>query len=155
MSELVYLIDSKNNNDNENDLYYFDFNFDKWRKCYSTDSYPYNLYKYEYEDSEETFITCPDSYRLTNNINDVPSNEEMYKEKEWRDAVVKDNEELDMYQKNEWHKMKVGWTKCDVIPDVLHLVPRKRNSENNNLCCYYYKDTKKIAKVVHIQKFYQ
>ena len=146
MSELVYLIDSKNNNDSKNDLYYFDFNLDKWRKCYSINSYPYNLYKYEFEDSEETFITCPDSYRLTNNINNIPSNEEMYKEKEWRDAVVKDNEELDMYQKEEWHKMRVGWIKCDVIPDVLHLVPRKRNSENNNLCGYYYKETKKIAK---------
>lgn len=146
MSELVYLIDSKNNNDSKNDLYYFDFNCDKWRRCNTINSLPYNLKKYEFEDSEETFITCADSYRLSRDLDNVPSIQEMYKEKEWRDTVVKDNEELDMYRNEEWHKMKVGWIKCDVIPDVLHLVPRKRNSENNNLCGYYYKEGKDLAK---------
>lgn len=146
MSDLVYLVDSVNNIDNQNNLYYFDFKYDKWEKCFKIKSYPYYLNEYKFENSNETFITCNDSYRLTENLEYVLSNEEMYKEKEWRDKVVKDNEELDMYSDGEWHKMKVGWIKNDIIRDVLHLIPRRRNSDNDKLCCYFYKESKKLAK---------
>ena len=43
MSDLVYLVDSVNNIDNQNNLYYFDFKYDKWEKCFKIKSYPYYL----------------------------------------------------------------------------------------------------------------
>lgn len=143
MSDLVYLINSNNNFDDKNSLYYFDFKIDKWEKCYKIKSYPYNLNEYKFENSNETFITCYDSYRLTENLEDVLSNKEMYKEKEWRDKVVKDNEELDLYSDGEWHKMIVAWVKADVIPGVLHL---KKRRDNRGICGYFYKESKRIAK---------
>jgi len=142
MSDLIYLINSKKNNNITNDLYYFDFDSEKWMKCYYVDSYPYNLNKYRLEDSDKTFITCADSYRLAENKNDFPSNEEMNREKEWRNEIASDNKELDLYQNGEWHKMKVAWVKADIIPGVLHLKKRRMESE---LCGYYYKESKSLA----------
>ena len=150
MSQLVYLYKSKNNSENniinENNLYYFDFEINKWCKCYQMNSHPYNLYEFKLEDNDKTIMTCQDSYRIIDNLENAPSNEEMYQEKEWRDQIAEKNIELDLYQKGEWHKMKVAWIKNELINDVLHLVPRRRNLNNNHLCCYIYKEDKNIAK---------
>ncbi len=143
MNDLVYLVDSVNNIDNQNNLYYFNFKYDKWEKCYKIKSYPYNLNEYKFENSNETFITCDDSYRLTENLEDVLSNEEIYIEKEWRDKVVKAQEEVDLFNKGEWYKMIVAWVKADVIPGVLHL---KKRRDDCGMCGYFYKESKRLAK---------
>ena len=131
-----------NDNFDDNDLYYFDFSDNTWVKCEPIEKLPYNLCKYQIKNSNHTFITCTDSYRLIDNLDDALSNDEMYKEKEWRDTIVK-KEELDLYAKGEWHKMVVAWKKADIIPDVLHL-QRRRNA--SNLCGYFYKESKSLAK---------
>ena len=131
-----------NDNFDDNDLYYFDFSDNTWVKCEPIEKLPYNLCKYQIKNSDHTFITCTDSYRLIDNLDDALSNDEMYKEKEWRDTIVK-KEELDLYAKGEWHKMVVAWKKADIIPDVLHL-QRRRNA--SNLCGYFYKESKSLAK---------
>jgi len=52
-----------------------------------------------------------------------------------------------MYKNDEWHKMKVGWTKSDIISGVLRLAQRNVNpSIMDSLSCYLYKDSKLIAK---------
>lgn len=142
MSQFEHLVSFKKDI-NKNNLYYFDFGDSTWIKCKQIDQLPYSLCKYQVENSDHTFITCIDSYRLTKNLEDVLSNEEMHKEKEWRDNVVKALEEVDLYAKDEWHKMIVAWVKADIIPDVLHL--RKRRNESD-LCGYYYKESKSLAK---------
>ena len=142
MSNFQHLVSFKNDVNNKN-LYYFDFTDNKWTKCSKIGSHPYNLGEYMIENSEQSFITCNDSYRLIDNLDDVLSNDEMYKEKEWRDNVVKQREEVDLCAKDEWHKMIVAWVKADIIPGVLHL--RKRRNESD-LCGYYYKESKSLAK---------
>ena len=142
MSGFEPLVGFKNNFD-DNDLYYFDFSSDKWVKCKPIGRLPYNLCKYQIENSEQTFVTCTDSYRLIDNLDNALSNDEMYKEKEWRDNVVKKNEELDLYSGGKWHKMVVAWIKADIIPDVLHLKSRRNES---NLCGYFYKESQSLAK---------
>lgn len=132
-----------NNDFDKNNLYYFDFNDNTWLQCKPIGKLPYNLCKYKFENSDSTFITCNDSYRLTNNLDNILSNNEMYKEKEWRDNIVKNNEEIDLYSDGEWHKMIVAWIKADIIPDVLHLKKRRNKS---NLCGYFYKESKNLAK---------
>ena len=133
MSSFENLVNFKNNA-NKNNLYYFDYCDNQWIECTSIGTLPYNLCKYQVKNSDHTFITCIDSYRLTNNLNDVSSNDDMYKEKEWRENVVKDQEEVDLYAKGEWHKMIVAWIKADIIPDVLHLKKRRNESD---LCGYF------------------
>ena len=142
MSNFEHLVSFKKNANNNN-LYYFNFTDNTWIQCELVDQLPYNLCKYQIENSDDTFITCTDSYRLTDNLDDVLSNDEMLKEKEWRENVVKAREEVDLYTKDEWHKMIVAWVKADIIPGVLHL--RKRRSESN-MCGYYYKESKSLAK---------
>ena len=88
MSGFEPLVGFKNDFD-DNDLYYFDFSSDKWVKCKPIGRLPYNLCKYQIENSEQTFVTCTDSYRLIDNLDKALSKDEMYKEKEWRDNVVK------------------------------------------------------------------
>ena len=142
MSGFENLVGFKNDVDRQH-LYYFDFSENTWVECKPIGRLPYNLCKYQFENSDHTFITCIDSYRLTDNLNDVLSNDEMYKEKEWRDNVVKDHEEVDLYENGEWHKMVVAWIKADIIHGVLHLKKRRNTSD---LYGYFYKESKKLAK---------
>lgn len=132
-----------NNNFDDSDLYYFDFNDNTWKGCEPIGRLPYDLCKYKAINSDHEFITCVDSYCLTDNLEDVLSNDEMHKEKEWRDSIVKAQEEVDMLNKGEWHKMIVAWVKADVIPGVLHL--RKRR-DDRGICGYFYKESKRLAK---------
>ena len=83
-----------NNNFDDSDLYYFDFNDNTWKGCEPIGRLPYDLCKYRAINSDHEFITCVDSYCLTNNLEDVLSNDEMHKEKEWRDSIVKAKEEV-------------------------------------------------------------
>jgi len=142
MSNFEHLVSFKKEANNNN-LFYFNFSDNTWTQCKPVGQLPYNLCKYQVENSDDTFITCTDSYRLTDNLDDVLSNDEMYKEKEWRDNVVKGREEIDLFSKDEWHKMIVAWVKADIIPGVLHL--RKRRNESD-MCGYYYKESKNLAK---------
>ena len=142
MSQFEHLVNFKKKI-NKNNLYYFDFSNNTWMECKQIAQLPYNLCKYQVVNSDNIFITCDDSYRLTENLENVSSNEEMHREKEWRDNIVKAREEVDLYAKDEWHKMVVAWVKADIIPDVLHL--RKRRNESD-LCGYYYKESKSLAK---------
>ena len=132
-----------NNNFDDNDLYYFDFNNYTWKGCKPIGQLPYNLWQYQDINSDHKFITCPDSYCLTDNIENVLSNDEMIKEKEWRDSIVKAQEEVDVFIGDEWHQMKVAWVKSDIIPGVLHLKQRRHESD---IFAYLYKESKKIAK---------
>ena len=79
MSNFQHLVGFKNDVNNKNS-YYFDFTDNKWVKCSKIQSLPYNLSEYMIENSEQSFITCNDSYRLSDNLDDVLSNDEMYKE---------------------------------------------------------------------------
>ena len=90
------LVGFKNNFD-DNDLYYFDFNNYTWKGCKPIGKLPYNLWQYQDINSDHKFITCPDSYCLTDNMENVLSNDEMIKEKEWRDSIVKPQEEVDVF----------------------------------------------------------
>ena len=141
MSGFEPLVGFKNNFD-DNDLYYFDFSSDTWVKCKPIGRLPYNLCKYQIENSEQTFVTCTDSYRFIDNLDKALSKDEMYKEKEWRDTVVKKGEELDLFSGGQWHKMVVAWTKADIIPDVLHIQSRRNESK---LSGYFYKESKSLA----------
>ena len=132
-----------NNNFDDNDLYYFDFNNYTWKGCKPIGKLPYNLWQYQDINSDHKFITCPDSYCLTDNMENVLSNDEMIKEKEWRDSIVKPQEEVDVFIGDEWHQMKVAWVKSDIIPGVLHLKQRRHESD---IFAYLYKESKKIAK---------
>ena len=132
-----------NNNFDDNDLYYFDLSNDTWVKCKPIGRLPYNLCKYQIENSEQTFVTCTDSYRLIDNLEKALSKDEMHKEKEWRDSIVKAQEEVDFFHKDKWHQMIVAWVKADIIPGVLHIKQRRNDYD---LCGYFYKESKKLAK---------
>ena len=45
-----------NNNFDDNDLYYFDLSSDTWVKCKPIGRLPYNLCKYQIENSEQTLM---------------------------------------------------------------------------------------------------
>ena len=74
MSGFENLVGFKNDVDRQH-LYYFDFSENTWVECKPIGRLPYNLCKYQFENSDHTFITCIDSYRLTDNLNDVLSND--------------------------------------------------------------------------------
>lgn len=146
MSNFDHLVNTSNIKDNRNNLFYFDFEGEKWIKCSSVHSYPYNLFKYDLDGTDKSIITCSDSYRLIENLDNPPSIDEMYKEKEWREELVSPGVEVDMQLKGEWHKMRVAWTKSDIIKDVLHLQARDNPNKNNQLSGYYYKESTRLAK---------
>jgi len=134
------------NNFPDEQLYYFDFESEKWIKCYPINKLPYNLcsFRLENDTNENCVVTSLDSYRLTYDLTDVPYNEEMREESEWRDEIVNKGAELDFIKGDKVYKAKVCWTKSDIIPGVMLIGPR--TCPNLNSFGYYYKESKNLAK---------
>ncbi len=124
-------------------LYYYDFSQNKYRPCKLTESLPYDLgmYKFQDENANTVFVTCSDSYRLS----DDPDGHIDPSEKEWRDVICQndDVDELDFYDNNNnWIKAEVAWKKADIVPNVLCLQHRKTILGLG----YYYIESKRLAK---------
>lgn len=134
------------NNFSNEQLYYYDFNTEKWIKCYPINKLPYDLCSFRLENStnEQCVVTSLDSYRLISDLDNTPTNEEMFEESVWREGIVKKGTELDFIKDDGIYKGKVCWTKSDIIPGVILIGPR--SCPNLNSFGYYYKESKKLAK---------
>lgn len=120
------------------DYWYYVFELKKHVKCTPLNYLPYGLcsFKLDMETPEnKVVITCNSSYRLKDyepkEITDTQKMDKrykrMWKEKEWRDSIVKDGAEMDYFdnKKECWIKAKVCWVKADIIPGVMLIGPRE------------------------------
>ena len=146
---------------------FYNFELNKYIKCIAYDTQPYGLYNYRYlnKDNEplefedgtpNTFITCPDSYRIgsgleededldeiierLNNENTEDLKELMYKEKKWRERIyLTDNRHPEFDFKVDefnWAQGAVAWRKADIVPGVLCIQARGSNSGSRGMICY-------------------
>lgn len=134
---------------NEIQRYYFDFETETWIKCYPVNRLPYGLCSYRLEgfDNDKCVVTtCDNSYRLTTDLDNVLSTDEMKMEREWRENIVKNGAELDYINPLQDYadKARVCWTKSDIIPGVILIGPRKH--PNLNSFGYFYKESNNLAK---------
>lgn len=124
-------------------LHYFDFDNELWRRVEPLDNLPYNLCSYRFldEPEEKCVVTCHDSYRLTTDPDSEPDAEEMWEEKSWRDEIVKKEAEFDYIDNDgKGYRAKVCWTKADIIPGVI--VGGPRQCPNLNGFGYVYKESR-------------
>lgn len=155
-----------NNNSNKGETkYYFDFVSKKWLKCHAVTRLPYNLCIYKIDDKENFVITCEDSYRLVDivdnanleNVDGVPDYEQMLKEYEWREKI-KENYRLQYVDKNGEHHnvvdVVVSWLKSDIIPNVACISSTKTAKVIESDCGsgfvsvigYFYKESNSLMK---------
>ncbi len=123
-------------------LHYFDFDTESWRRVEPLNNLPYNLCSYRFLDEPEDakcVVTCHDSYRLTTDLDNEPDAEEMWEEKSWRDDLVKGAEFDYLYNDGKGYRAKVCWTKADIIPGVI--VGSPRQCPNLNGFGYIYKES--------------
>ena len=128
--------------------WYWDFETDSWIKCTPINRLPYDLcsFKLDNDPDDVCIVTSLDSYRLIHNLDDAPSIEQMYKEKEWREQLLTPGKELDFQQKpntDNYVKAKVYTTYSDIIPGVLMITSRKQPYEFYG---YYYLESKQLFK---------
>lgn len=152
-------------------LYYYDFDLEKWRLCKPIANLPCNLCVYKLLDcnnDNNVVITCTDSYRLyqlkhsskfssidLNNLNNssyFPSNEYMKIEQQCREEMVYCGQKLHFYdlKKELWVKTHVILIEHNIIQNVLKL---------DKYGYYYYESrgivqfkNKSLEKIQYIQK---
>ena len=136
------------------DYEYYDFDEKEWRPVKLVNKLPYNLAYFRFTDKidpdeEKCVVTSMDSYRL--NGHDLHeyflyyNHEDMLKEKEWREEIVRKGKEMDFYKdKKSGERVKVCWTKSDIIPGIILIGPRKY--PNINIFGYFYKESSKLFK---------
>lgn len=123
----------------------WDFDTQMWRKCTQLDNLPYDMGTFALEgetNPDRVTVTSKDSYRLCKN----PDASTVVTEEKWRDELYekakrKETVELDFLYKSEWHKAKVAWIKEDIVPGVMHIVPR----DEGNFWSYVHKDSSTLA----------
>jgi hypothetical protein len=123
---------------------YYLYSDDKWYKCTNVDRLPYHLTIYQLEDGTE-IATCEDSYRIITaekyEKGEIPTKEELIKEKEWRSKLVAKSEvDFNYYEKEGWIKAEIAWKKSDIIPNVWNINRRK-----GQMIGYYYYESKRFA----------
>ena len=134
----------------EEKLFYYDFDLKRWRPCQIQSHLPYDLSTYRLLDHEnEVVVTCSDSYRLSAQ-NTEEELQRLEGERKWRRDIIQKGAELDFCSLEGWIKGWVVWTKSDIVPGVLCLCHRK----TRRLIGYYFHESKKLAKSsTHTHKF--
>lgn len=119
------------------------YNGHGWIDVKAMDYLPYGLITYKFDESNNCIVTCEDSYRLSNNHENIPPSTYMGNEMIWRDNIVTPNVDIEFINSDdEIIKAKVISCKSDVIPGVILIGAR----EHSHSYDYYYKDSMRIFK---------